>query len=73
MVRSSGPNSSSAGGARYVPAARSIAGYLAYPLGFNNAVVKLVFSDARGYQQPANFGYINGGMYSARLRFAYYY
>ena len=50
-----------------------VAGYLAYPLGFNNAVVKLVFSYATGYQQSASLGDINGDMYSLRLRFAYYY
>ena len=50
-----------------------IAAYLAYPLGFNNAVVKLVFSEATGYQQPLNPPNLNAHMYSVRLRFAYYY
>jgi len=49
------------------------AAYFAYPLGFNNAVVKLVFSEAIGYQQPANPPNLNAHMYSVRLRFAYYY
>jgi hypothetical protein len=49
------------------------AAYLAYPLGFNNAVVKLVFSEAIGYQQPLNPPNLNAHMYSVRLRFAYYY
>jgi len=50
-----------------------IAAYLAYPLGFNNAVVKLVFSEAIGYQQPPNPPNVDAHMYSVRLRFAYYY
>jgi hypothetical protein len=50
-----------------------IAAYLAYPLGFNNAVVKLVFSEAIGYQQNLNPPNVNAHMYSVRLRFAYYY
>ena len=50
-----------------------IAAYLAYPLGFNNAVVKLVFSEAIGYQQPPNPPNLDAHMYSVRLRFAYYY
>jgi hypothetical protein len=53
-----------------------LAAYLAYPLGFNNAVVKLVFSDATGYRQlgsQGNESYLNAHMYSLRLRFAYYY
>ena len=55
-----------------------IAAYLAYPLGFNNAVVKLVLSEATGFQQlltPANevTSTLNAHMYSVRLRFAYYY
>jgi hypothetical protein len=50
-----------------------LAAYFAYPLGFNNAVVKLVFSEAIGYQQPANPPNLNAHMYSVRLRFAYYY
>jgi hypothetical protein len=50
-----------------------LAGYLAYPLGFNNAVVKLVFSEGIGYQQPLNPPNLNAHMYSVRLRFAYYY
>ncbi len=53
-----------------------LAAYLAYPLGFNNAVVKLVFSEATGYQElgtQGNYAYLNARMYSVRLRFAYYY
>jgi hypothetical protein len=53
-----------------------IAASLAYPLGFNNAVVKLVFSEAKGYQQsltPGNDTTLTAHMYSVRLRFAYYY
>ena len=53
-----------------------IAYYVAYPLGFNNAVVKLVFSQATGYQEllsPGNTNKLNASMYSLRLRFAYYY
>jgi hypothetical protein len=53
-----------------------LAAYLAYPLGFNNAVVKLVFSEATGYQEllnPGNTTELNAHMYSLRLRFAYYY
>jgi hypothetical protein len=50
-----------------------IAAYLAYPLGFKTAVVKLVLSQAHGYQQPRNPPNTDGYMYSARLRFAYYY
>lgn len=53
-----------------------LAAYLAYPLGFNNAVVKLVFSEATGFRQlgtPGNESYLNAHMYSLRLRFAYYY
>ena len=50
-----------------------IAAYLAYPLGFNNAVVKLVFSEAIGYQQPPVLPNVDAHMYSVRLRFAYYY
>jgi hypothetical protein len=49
------------------------AAYLAYPLGFNNAVVKLVLSRASGYRQPPNPPNVDGDMYSVRLRFAYYY
>ena len=50
-----------------------LAAYLAYPLGFNNAVVKLVFSYATGYQQDHSGELHHADMYSARLRFAYYY
>lgn len=53
-----------------------LAAYVAYPLGFNNAVVKLVFSEATGYQEslvPGNTTTLNARMYSVRLRFAYYY
>ena len=53
-----------------------LAAYVAYPLGFNNAVVKLVFSEATGYQEllnPGNTTKLNAHMYSLRLRFAYYY
>jgi hypothetical protein len=50
-----------------------LAAYLAYPLGFNNAVVKLVFSRAKGHQEHRQEPVIDGDMYSARLRFAYYY
>ena len=53
-----------------------IAASLAYPLGFNNAVVKLVLSEAKGYQEsltPGNDTNLNAHMYSLRLRFAYYY
>jgi hypothetical protein len=50
-----------------------LAAYLAYPLGFNNAVVKLVFSRATGSYQLPNPPTTDGAMYSARLRFAYYY
>ena len=53
-----------------------LAAYVAYPLGFNNAVVKLVFSEATGYQEslvPGNDTTLNARMYSVRLRFAYYY
>jgi hypothetical protein len=53
-----------------------LAAYVAYPLGFNNAVVKLVLSEATGYQEllsPGNTTKLNATMYSARLRFAYYY
>jgi hypothetical protein len=50
-----------------------IAAYVAYPLGFNNSVVKLVFSEAIGYQQPPNPPNVDAHMYSVRLRFAYYY
>jgi hypothetical protein len=50
-----------------------LAAYFAYPLGFNNAVVKLVFSEATGYQQPQSPPNLNAHMYSVRLRFAYYY
>jgi hypothetical protein len=53
-----------------------LAAYVAYPLGFNNAVVKLVFSEAAGHQQLLNQGNqttTDGHMYSVRLRFAYYY
>ena len=50
-----------------------LAGYLAYPLGFNNAVVKLVFSRAIGHRQLSNQEVLDGDMYSLRLRFAYYY
>jgi hypothetical protein len=49
------------------------AAYLAYPLGFNNAVVKLVFSKATGYQQGHAGDKLDADMYSLRLRFAYYY
>jgi hypothetical protein len=49
------------------------AAYLAYPLGFNNAVAKLVFSRATGYQQLHGGDTLDAGMYSVRLRFAYYY
>jgi hypothetical protein len=53
-----------------------LAAYLAYPLGFNNAVVKLVFSEAIGHRQlgtPGSETYLDAHMYSVRLRFAYYY
>jgi hypothetical protein len=53
-----------------------LAVYLAYPLGFNNAVVKLVFSKATGYQQlhsDTSATTLDADMYSLRLRFAYYY
>lgn len=53
-----------------------IAASLAYPLGFNNAVVKLVFSEAKGHEEsltPGNTTTLNARMYSVRLRFAYYY
>ena len=50
-----------------------LAAYLAYPLGFNNAVVKLVFSYTTGYQQDHSGEQHHADMYSARLRFAYYY
>jgi hypothetical protein len=50
-----------------------LAAYLAYPLGFNNSVVKLVFSEGIGYQQPPNPPNTDAHMYSVRLRFAYYY
>jgi len=50
-----------------------LAAYLAYPLGFNNAVVKLVFSKATGHQEHRQDPIVDGDMYSLRLRFAYYY
>jgi hypothetical protein len=50
-----------------------LVGYLAYPLGFRNSVVKLVLSEAHGYMQPRAADSTDGYMYSARLRFAYYY
>jgi hypothetical protein len=62
-----------AGGSNIYQRHDQIAAYLAYPLGFNNAVVKLVFSEGIGYQQPLNPPTLNARMYSVRLRFAYYY
>ena len=49
------------------------AGYLAYPLGFNNAVAKLVVSKASGHQEHRQDPFVDAEMYSVRLRFAYYY
>ena len=49
------------------------AGYIAYPLGFNNAVVKLVLSKATGYQTHRDDPVLDSDMYSLRLRFAFYY
>jgi len=49
-----------------------MAGYLVHPLGFNNAVVKLVFARAAGRQDSG--GQITESMmYSVRFRFAFYY
>jgi hypothetical protein len=61
------------GGSNIYQGHQQIAAYLGYPLGFNNAVVKLVLSEAIGYQQNPNPPNVNAHMYSARLRFAYYY
>jgi len=45
--------------------------YVAYPLGFNNAMVKFVLSTARGDLRPEN-GTVDGGrMIAGRLRFSF--
>jgi hypothetical protein len=55
------------------------AAYAIYPLGFNNAVVKLVYSRATGHQEhgdataPGGPTILDGTMNALRLRFAFYY
>jgi hypothetical protein len=53
-----------------------LATYLVYPLGFNNALVKLVYSRATGhYEKGPDDGLqiIDGEMWSVRLRVAFYF
>ncbi|MGB8296953.1 MAG: hypothetical protein WCG85_16100 [Polyangia bacterium] len=55
---------------------KSVGGRIGHALGFSNAVVKLVFSKANGFQQlhrDTSSTTLNADMYSVRLRFAYYY
>lgn len=49
------------------------AAYIVYPLGFNNSVLKLVYSRANGHQERKEDPHVDGNMESIRLRFALYY
>jgi hypothetical protein len=53
-----------------------MAGYLVYPLGFNNAVAKLIYSRATGHQEKGgapNLNVVDGDMWSLRFRVAFYF
>jgi hypothetical protein len=50
-----------------------VAGYIAYPLGFNNAFVKLVVTESRDNLSPSAAEAQSSNVFAARIRFAMYY
>jgi len=50
-----------------------IAAYVAYPLGFNNSVVKLVVTQSKDDFAPNAADAMDSRMFAARIRFAMYY